>query len=241
MWLSTKPGTTKRPSSCSLGASLSRCGASAAMRPSAMPISSVSPSRPAMRASRKMRSSAMFDRLLCCFDAAQIGRFDRRVAGERRGAVVAYDFARLQHITAIGNGQGQQRHLVDQQDGHAFIAQLGENIEQLVDHRRRQPERWLVEHENARTRDQAARKRQHLLLAAGKKTGAIPEPVAQSRKSAQQSFDVMSLVHVAPGVAAEQQIVAHGKLGKDLAPLGNERDTGGCDLVRGTVLYGAAV
>ena len=61
----------------------------------------------------------------------------RRIVRQHVGAVVAHDAPGLEHIAAIRHREGERRHLVDQQDGDAVVAQFRQHVEQFVDHRRR--------------------------------------------------------------------------------------------------------
>ena len=140
----------------------------------AMPISSSASPCPAMRAWRRMRSSDIAP--VHATAPPRHGRDTRLPAPDPAPDAVAlsgaHDLAGFEHIAAVGNRQRQRRHLIDQQDRDALVAQFGEHVEQLVDHRRRKPQRRLVEQQNARLRHQPARNGQHLLLAAGKQPGA---------------------------------------------------------------------
>ena len=54
--------------------------------------------------------------------------------------------------------------------------------EQLLDDRRRQPERRLVEHQQPRPGDERAREREHLLLAAAQRAGLLLARAASQGK-----------------------------------------------------------
>ena len=94
-----------------------------------------------------------------------------------------HDAAGLQHIGAIRDRERHDGGLIDQQDGHALVAQRGEQIVKPFDQLRREAERGLVEHQHARARHQAARDREHLLLAAGQQPRALVAPRAQLREA----------------------------------------------------------
>ena len=83
------------------------------------------------------------------------------------------DRAGLQHVGPIGNRERKCCHLVDQQDRGSLLAQLRQQVIKIFQKLWRKPERRLIEHQHLGTRHQAARNRQHLLFAAGKKTGAL--------------------------------------------------------------------
>ncbi|HEX2071825.1 MAG TPA: hypothetical protein VHF90_09290 [Thermoleophilaceae bacterium] len=78
---------------------------------------------------------------------------------------------RAHHVGAVGELERAQRVLLDQQHGHAFLAQAGDDREDLVDHRRREAERRLVEQQQPRAGDESASDREHLLLAAREVAG----------------------------------------------------------------------
>ena len=60
------------------------------------------------------------------------------------------------------------------------------DLEQLVDDGRGQPQRRLVEQQDARARHQAAGDGQHLLLAARQQPGATVEALLQAREALEQ-------------------------------------------------------
>ena len=61
------------------------------------------------------------------------------------------------------------------------------------DHLRREAERGLVEQQQARLRHQAARDREHLLLAAGEQPGALVQPLAQAREALEHRLDLRAV------------------------------------------------
>ena len=71
--------------------------------------------------------------------------------------------------------------------------------EQLLDQERREPERRLVEDQQLRLGHQAAADRQHLLLAAGERAGALRSAV---RRGAEKSRTPCSRLWLAPRAAA---------------------------------------
>ena len=88
-------------------------------------------------------------------------------------------------------------------------------------HLRREAERGLVEQQQARLGHQAARDREHLLLAAREQPGALVQPLAQAREALEHRLD-LARVPLAARVGAEREVVEHRKLGKHLAALGHQ-------------------
>ena len=59
--------------------------------------------------------------------------------------------------------------------------------EDVLDHDRREAERGLVEHDEARLPHQAAGDRQHLLLAARQRAGELPAPLGEAREQGEHA------------------------------------------------------
>ena len=137
------------------------------------------------------------------FGAAEIGGFELGIGGKCSGAIGAHDAARFQQITAVGDGQGQSRHLIDQENGDARVAQLGQNVEQFVDHAGRKTERRFIEEDDAGLRHQAARDGQHLLLPTGKQASPAVQTLAQARKALQHALDIRLDIRTRPRIGAE--------------------------------------
>jgi ABC-type Fe3+/spermidine/putrescine transport system ATPase subunit len=66
----------------------------------------------------------------------------------------------------VGHAEDGAGELLDDEDRHALLGDLGDDLVELLDDDRRQPHRQLVEQQQGRVDGQASRKRQHLLLAA---------------------------------------------------------------------------
>jgi hypothetical protein len=71
------------------------------------------------------------------FGVPEIGCLDFRIMCEIGRTIFAHEPAGVDHITAVGHRQRQHGHLVHQQNRDALVAQVGKDVEQLVDHRRR--------------------------------------------------------------------------------------------------------
>src|SRR5262249_4673429 len=63
-----------------------------------------------------------------CGVLAQIGAREYRIRAHGRRLASVRDRSRLQNIAAVGNRKRECRHLVDEEDGCAFLAQLGQQI-----------------------------------------------------------------------------------------------------------------
>ena len=130
----------------------------------------------------------------------------RRHRGRRReccrrptvsGIPGAGDLTGLQDVGAIGAGQRLLRVLLDQQHGGALRVDLGDDLEDLRDHHRRQPHRGLVEQQHLRPGHQRPADREHLLLAAGQRAADLLRRSAsrgkvsstQSSRSLASAFD----------------------------------------------------
>jgi len=81
----------------------------------------------------------------------------------------------------------ETRVLLDQQDRHAaLLVQPRQQGKQVLRDGRREAERGLVAHQDARLGHQGARDRQHLLLAAGETAGKLLAPRREQGKTPYQ-------------------------------------------------------
>jgi hypothetical protein len=78
--------------------------------------------------------------------------------------------------------QRQARVLLDQQHRGAARRQLGEELDDLLRHERRESQRRLVAEQQARAAHQCATDRDHLLLAAGQRSRRLAGARAQDGK-----------------------------------------------------------
>ena len=65
--------------------------------------------------------------------------------------------------------------LLDEQNGHALVGGRAHRLQQAVDDHGRETERELVDEEHAAATGEAAREREHLLLATGQEADAALE------------------------------------------------------------------
>ena len=87
-----------------------------------------------------------------------------------------------EHVAAVGGRDGSLCALLDEQHGEAALPDRRERFEDDVDDRRREPERRLVEQQDVRLRDERARDRKLLLLAAGQRAGLPPAELPDDRE-----------------------------------------------------------
>ena len=128
------------------------------------------------------------------------------------------------HALAAG-AQRERGVLLDDEDGEAVLAvQALEDLEDLADDHRREPERRLVEHQQARARHQRAAEGEHLLLAAGERPGRLPLALGEPGEELEHAPAVGVGVAVAADVRAELQVLADGELADHPAALGHVRD-----------------
>ena len=92
------------------------------------------------------------------------------------------ELAHFQHIAIVGHGQRGAGVLLDQHDGHAGLAQLGDDGKNLAHHQRSQAQAGFIQHQQAGARHQRTAHRQHLPLAARKRSGQLQPPLFQARK-----------------------------------------------------------
>ena len=108
----------------------------------------------------------------------------------------------------------------------AFLLQLLEDLEHLVDDQRREPERRLVEEQQLRPREQRARDRELLLLAA-RELRARPVVVTARAPRSARTCCLMSASASRAVLAAEVpicEVLADGEPAEDAPVLRNERD-----------------
>src|SRR5271165_3627355 len=98
----------------------------------------------------------------------------------------------LHYIAAVGELQRLVRILLDQQHGRLLpLVDFADRAENLLDHERRQSERRLVEQQQPRTAHQRAGYRQHLLLAARKRTAALPSALIEDREQSKDARQIL--------------------------------------------------
>ena len=176
----------------------------------------------ALRRTRSMRAQAC-------------PRYARSSAGSSRSSAChagVHDRARLQHVAAVGHRQRERGHLVDEQDRHALIAQLGQHVEQLVDQcgcqaqatarRAAAPSAWRSA--RGRWRASAARRRTR-----GPRDCAC---AARSTESARASLPLRAGSKSRARIRAQTDVVDHRQLGKHLPSFGHQHQSLAGDAMR---------
>src|ERR1044071_5695982 len=114
---------------------------------------------------------------------AQVELLDVGVVGELGGRALEDDAARFDDVATVRNRKGAMGVLLDEQRGHAELAvEPLDDREHLVDQPGREPERWLVEEQQARTCHERAPDRELLLSPARQVAGARRAESPQTRQ-----------------------------------------------------------
>ena len=134
----------------------------------------------------------------------------------RLGSFADVGGASLQHEHAIVEDIGALRHLkalhhvlFDQQERDALGVDGLDQREQLLDQKRRQAERRLVEDQKPGLGHQAAPDGEHLLLAARQRAGALALPFGKPREDREHPVAVVRAPCAAAPIGAEVEIFAH--------------------------------
>src|SRR5438445_1896787 len=108
--------------------------------------------------------------------------------------------------------------LDDEHRRSLVLVELHECLEDLLDHERREPERRLVEEQQPWPRHQRTAEREHLLLAAGQRSGLLVAPLLQPREETEHTRRVLGQVR-ATRVGAESEVRPDRELRKRAAAL----------------------
>ena len=122
------------------------------------------------------------------------------------------------------SGDRALRALLDEQDRDAAVADRREGGEDRVDHRRREPERGLVEQEHVRLGDERAPDRELLLLAAGEGARRPAAELGEDREELVGLAERIAAVAAAPRREAEPEVLLDRELAEDPPALRDERD-----------------
>src|SRR5262249_11695117 len=110
---------------------------------------------------------------------AEVSALHGLAAQQLGGRPLEHDLTRLEDIAAVGHLQRLLGVLLDEQDGDAVGLEPADDAEDLLHEQRGQPERGLVQHEEARAPDQGAGDGELLLLAAGQRAGELAPALAE--------------------------------------------------------------
>src|SRR6266508_1046911 len=121
---------------------------------------------------------------------AEIGALDDLVFRQLPRRAAERDAPLLHQEELMGDLQRHVGVLLDEEDGGPVAIELGDDVEDLGDDQRRQAERGLVHQQEARSRHEGARDREHLLLAARERARHLLTALLQSREASVHPLDV---------------------------------------------------
>src|SRR5260370_32445073 len=123
--------------------------------------------------------------------AFEIGGLDLVAFQHLTTAARMGDAAVDHHIAAMRELEGVERVLLDQEYGELLLrVERADGLENLPGDERGEPERGLVEQQEAWPAHQRARDRQHLLLAARQRAAALVQPFAQTREQRKYAGEI---------------------------------------------------
>src|SRR3990172_1525814 len=131
----------------------------------------------------------------------------------------------LQHHAPVRHAQGHLHVLLHEQDRHPLAVEPDQHVQEVAGDHRRQAQERLVDQQQARTRHEAARDGQHLLLATAQCPRPLPPPLPQHREQPLHALQLRGARRAGAGdEAAQQEVVEHGHQRKDPPPLQHMRD-----------------
>src|SRR6267142_4671872 len=144
---------------------------------------------------------------------------------ERRAPIAEDHAPGLENVRVVGDVERHVRVLLDDEHCRAGGADLADDTEDLLDQLRREAKGWLVEHKQAWPSHERPSDREHLLLAAAQRSGALLQPLAQAREIFEHARCLLARGTEIPSrVPTEQQVLAHGQLREDLSSFGHLDD-----------------
>src|SRR5579885_1822121 len=152
---------------------------------------------------------------------------DELVVVERVGRFASErDLAVHDDVAAVGNTDRLREVLLGHQHGELILVP---QLLDLVDHAphpdRREPDRGLVDEEDARRGHQRAGEREHLLLTAAHAARELAAPLLQDREELVAGGEIaLQLIAGGAAVGAEVEILLHRELREKAATLRHERD-----------------
>src|ERR1039457_2459028 len=122
----------------------------------------------------------------------EIGRAHFGPRQELRAGALHGDRSVDHHIAAVSELQRMKSVLLDEKDRQSLaLVEIGDDLEDLLDDERRQTERRLVQEQKTRPAHQRPRDRQHLLLAAGKRSAALGRALLEAGKKCEDAREVL--------------------------------------------------
>src|SRR5437773_8930917 len=131
----------------------------------------------------------------------------------------------------------RERHvrvLLDEQHRHALLVDVLDRLEDELDEHRGEPHRRLVEQQHDRSRHERASDREHLLLAARQRAGALREALLEAWEELVDALEVLRDLRwgIAPRIGAHLEVLFHRHTREDPPALGRVREAEADDLVR---------
>ena len=145
------------------------------------------------------------------------GPQDVGAAQQVGGGAEELDLALLHEDRLLGQVQGHVDRLLDHDDRDALGVDATHDLEQLADHRRREAQRELVDHQELGLREEGLGQRQLLLLAAREVAGHGVDPLGQGGEDGEYLGEAsgrvdLGLVALLEDPRAEQDVLPHREL-----------------------------
>ena len=155
-----------------------------------------------------MCNSPFFYTIFCL--AAQICAAHALVGQQFSTGALHDHTARLKDVGTVCHGKSHLCVLLHQQDGHAFLVHVLDDVEDLLHQQRRKAHGRLVQHQHGSVAHQCTAHSQHLLLAAGHGTGQLLAALLQAGEQLKHLFLVGCNGGSRLGVCTHVQIFFHG-------------------------------
>src|SRR5262249_9299327 len=102
------------------------------------------------------------------------------------------DASGLHYVAAMRQSQGLMRVLFDEEDRRLLtLVDFANRIQDLLDDKRGQPERWLVEQQETRSAHQRAGDRQHLLFPTRQGSAALSLPLIEDWEQIEYPLEIV--------------------------------------------------
>src|SRR5690625_3027666 len=145
-----------------------------------------------------------------------------------RRRAAEHDFAGLQHVAAVSDGQGDVGVLFDHEHADALVVHLFDDLEDAFDEQGREAHRWFVHQDELRAAHQGAAHGEHLLFPAGHGAAHLVEAFRQAREQFEHVIEVLlQLRAVLTQVGAHLQVLFHGQAREDAPVLRNDGHAAG--------------
>jgi hypothetical protein len=168
-----------------------------------------------------LRHSGSF---VACATQSQIGSLDLRIGEQLAALSRKRDPAHFEDVSSIGDRQCGVRVLVDKEDRRRRILERADDREDLGHDARRQAHARLVQQQQAGPRHQRAADGEHLLLAAGERSGRLPALRLEDREQREDAGQPFGDLARGPHERAKAQVVLDRHRPEYLAPFRNLHD-----------------